>query len=155
MNTQWTVGIATGLICYAIVRVLEPLFKSLWRRANNPDRPLTIAEKLQTEAYIASWEQLIAKLDAIKHDPRDVFLDIIRMIVGAILSFIAALCLYPYRPYSIPVVVMLVTLGVVLCGAVFVISYIYSNAHIDGTRARYQKYIDTSRERLGRGNPPS
>jgi hypothetical protein len=155
MSTEWIVGISSGIIASLIIRVLEPLFKRFLRAANNPDRPLTIGEKIQTEGYIAYWEQMIAKIDAIKRDPRDVFFIIIRMIVGAGLSFMAALYSYQYRPYSIPLVVMLVTLGVVLCGGVFIVSFIYSNAHIDGTRAKYQKNIDISRQRLGRGNPPA
>jgi hypothetical protein len=154
MSTEWKVGIASGIISSLILKVLEPMFKKFLQWSNNPDRPLTIAERIQTEGYIASYEQMIAKLDAIKRDPRDVFFDIIRMVVAAALSFVAALFLYPYRPTTTPVVVMLVTLGVALCGVVFGFSYIYSNAHIDGTRARYQKYINASRSRLSRGNPP-
>jgi hypothetical protein len=121
---------------------------------NNPDRPLTIGERIQTEQNVVGYTQMIAKLDDIKRDPRDLFLNIIRLIVGAVLSFVAALCVYPYGPSSIPIVVLLVTLGVALCGSVFVLSYIHSNAHIDGTRARYQKNIDLWRSRLKVGETP-
>jgi hypothetical protein len=76
------------------------------------------------------------------------YLNIIQLIVGAVLSFAAALCVYPYRPQSTPVFVLLMTLGLLLCCAVFILSYLYSNAHIDQTRARYQKSIDTCRSRL-------
>lgn len=144
------------LVMVIVGIALAPLLKKLWERINRPS-PLNPQTKGQYVTALATYEHYLDQLNYLNAHPKDLFLNLIQIILAALLLLTLAGILLVFKPlmatapYADPL--FLTILLVLIMAAVFCISGLFqagrmSDKKIEITRASIQKRIDEFNKKL-------
>jgi hypothetical protein len=142
----WQVGI--GVFLLALGATAGPLLKRAWTWMNRPT-PLTPQSKGQLVTYIATQEYALERLNYFSTHPKDLFLYLFQIAVGALICFIGAFASYVCAPPSVKAfVLMFLLLAVMLCLLGLFEAGRMSDKKIDTSKKSIQKSIDDANTRL-------
>ena len=144
--------ILIGLFLLAVGAILRPVFNRVWGWMNRP-APLSPRDKGKLVEQIATMENTLEELDHFTAHPKDLFLLMIQLLMGALLSCIVAVCLYVCKPAFLGFfreldTLMIVFLAIMLCIAGILLAWRMSDRNIDALKSALRKRIDEARIKL-------
>lgn len=119
----------------------------------NKPAPLSPRDKGTLVEQIATMEYGLEQLNYFGAHPKDLFLLLFQLLVGALLSCIIAVCLYAYHPAFLGVflaadTLMLVLIAIILCLFGILFARRMSDKNIEANKDAIRKRIDEAKNKL-------